>query len=528
METKTELEKGHQIPNDDVSIDNSIPSEILSNDLEECVKDEQEDSKTGTTDDGTSCMVSFQRTRRKFKTSSLFRRKIMYTICLFFCKFIHGWGKGLFGPSYIDIRMISGTDLDQGAWILTSNLIGFALGSILQGVLYGRANNKLTFGMAICVYCVATAFVPWCKMFETMVFAHAVIGLMQGILASGTATDIIRLWGKESRVVFLGSQLMMAFGSAVSPLVVTPFLIELPQEIVNISSSTPLYTIDNNFTDELSSPSVSQSKESQIYIPFSITAVLSLLSGIFFFVMYAKYDRKQINRLMSNSDDSESQRKVPKNVKLFILSMFGSILFIFNGVDEVFTGFLATYCVQFFHWSKKEGALLTFVFFVLIFISRIFGIAIEKWMNTVIFTVVNFVLLCLSVLGMLLISLYKFDTLAWFFAPLFGFVKSCLFPLTFSWTNDYITPVTGRISSFYYTTMMLGGALNPVLLGHLMEHERLIWFCYVLLIESCLILFFLAILVAATRYVVRRFGRACNKTTDKQSEHLQENRSDAV
>ncbi|XP_033761587.1 uncharacterized protein LOC117343354 [Pecten maximus] len=201
METKDELEKIQSQP-DDTSNGNIM--QPLASDVCKCEAMAQEEIATSEKDGDTSCMSSCQRLLLKLKTNKVYRQKMIYVVCLFASKFVCGWGKGLFGPSYIDIRMISGSNLDQGSWILTANLIGFALGSISQGFLYGRVNSRVLFGMASCVYCTAVVLVPWCTLFEAMVFSYIAIGLMQGILSSGTSTDIIRLWGKESRVVFLG------------------------------------------------------------------------------------------------------------------------------------------------------------------------------------------------------------------------------------------------------------------------------------------------------------------------------------
>ncbi|XP_069114281.1 sodium-dependent glucose transporter 1-like [Argopecten irradians] len=500
--------------------------DVISNDEETSDKDDKGEiqMQARALNDGNSgsCITFCQRTKLKFKMNSVFRGKILYTVCLFASRFIHGWSRGLFGSSYTDIRMISGSSLDDGSWILTSSSIGFALGSILQGFLYSRVNSKALFGITSIVCCTAFAVVPWCTVFEAMMFTYITIGVGQGVLASGTTVDIISLWGKESRVVFLGSHVVLACGHTVAPLVVAPFLVQIPHAVSFVNTSSDLGNSSSpappQITININQPI---QYKSDIYVPFSVTSAIFLFSGIFFLALYTFHNKRQTCMETTKTDNVlTSGRNVSNRIKAFILLTVASIFFIFNGVDEVFIGFLATYCLEFFHWSKKDGALLSFIFSLLAFISRILGFLVAKWMNIMIYSVVNFVIVCLSVLGMLMASLYNYDSLVWFFAPVFGFARSCLFPLMFSWTNEYITPMTGRISSFYYTAMMLGSTLNPLLIGNLMEHIDLIWFCYLLLIESCLVLIFVGILVIATRYVLCHYGRTASNTTDKEIEQL--------
>lgn len=327
--------------------------------------------------------------------------------------------------------------------------------------------------------------------------------------------------------MFQGAQVAFAIGSAIAPLVATPFITD-PHIRHSFNGSSESSAMDNytsrysnvsmdtkrldNRSFELGFNITSQNSESNLYIPFSITAGMGLISVIYFIWMYFMYD-KHPSHTQKHTDTSKVTREAPKKIKIIFFFMIGAMLFFSVAMDEVFSNYLATYCVEYFHWSKKSAALITSVFFVLVVISRVVSIVGDKWFDTLVYTGVNLTLVLLSVLGIMLISVYNLYNAAWFFTPLFGFARSSIFALLFSWTNEYITRVTGRISSFYYVTGMMGSALNPILLGYLMENYGLIWFCYLNLIESILILVVYVFAAFLTKYNVRHYGYTFKEQT---------------
>ncbi|OWF55467.1 Major facilitator superfamily domain-containing protein 4 [Mizuhopecten yessoensis] len=224
----------------------NINKELELIEVEKDTTKQQDESETPDLQGDSSCLASFKEIRYKLKTDHRYQELIIYSICLYIGKFMQGWCQSLFGPSYIDIRMISGTDLAQGSWILTSRFIGSTIGSTIQGALYGRFNNKLTFGSSLCGNCIVLALIPWCALFEAMICAHVLLGIVHGIYVSGISVDVIELWGKDSRVAFLGCQLLITLGSALSPLAASPFLIgQEALDLLNVSSLTTIQTVEN-------------------------------------------------------------------------------------------------------------------------------------------------------------------------------------------------------------------------------------------------------------------------------------------
>ncbi|OWF55468.1 Sodium-dependent glucose transporter 1 [Mizuhopecten yessoensis] len=150
-----------------------------------------------------------------------------------------GWIKGQFGPSFPDLRLICGVDIEKGSWIVTTFYIGYTFGSILEGFLYSKVNRKLLFCACLSILAATVAVIPWCFRFEAMVSAHFVQGAMEGVLDPGGNAEILRIWGTEGgRTAILGMNFALSVGSVISPLATGPFLAETRQNKTSTNNAT--------------------------------------------------------------------------------------------------------------------------------------------------------------------------------------------------------------------------------------------------------------------------------------------------
>ncbi|XP_033761589.1 sodium-dependent glucose transporter 1-like [Pecten maximus] len=469
----------------------------------------------------------------------------------YFLLTLQGWGKGQFGPAYIDLRVISNTDLEQGSWILTSFFIGYSMGSVLEGILHDRVNRKLMFSASLFIWSIVIAGIPWCSIFEAMLCGYILIGILQGILDTGGNTEMLRVWEKRGREAILKMNLIFAVGSVIAPLVVAPFLMdpprggnalnytansshqaELTQNMSSISANQQLiYSYEEGHSSETAIPISNYSNsinkgnlsdydflgnlfesKSEIYIPFSLSAALSLVASFMYILSYALYSKER-TRQTKKGHKQRKARKLPPPIKLCTLTLLNALFFFYCGIDEAYTAFLPTYCVEQFHWSKQEGAFLASLVFISILVARVLTVIFERWIDTLIIIGINFIVMFMSILGLLIVSLYDFDTGVWFLSPLYGFAKSCLFALLLSWCNEYITPMTGNISACFFVTATLGCASNPVILGLLMENDP-VWYCYLFLIEIVVVLVIYILCLFLTKYIVRNYGNTYDAEPD--------------
>lgn len=479
---------------------------------------------------------SFSKTGRKFRSDINFQHKMLYSACLCFSCFMIGYGKGQFGPAYIDLRIISNTGLEQGSWILTSLFIGYSMGSVLEGLLHDRVDRKLMFSACLFIWSLVIAAIPWCSIFEAMLSGYILIGILQGVLDTGCNTEMLRVWEKRGREAILKMNLIFAVGSVIAPLLVAPFLMDpMHGDSINYTTNgshnvvfTPnsfsheqkdarnssMQTNLNISNEERFPDFLAQSAESKsdIYIPFSISAALSLFASLMFLASYALYKSESTCQIKKGNKQRKT-RTLPTPIMLCALLLLNALFFFYCGIDEAYTAFLPTYCVEHFHWSKQESAFLTSLVFICILVSRVLVVIFERWINTLFFIGINFVVMFISIVGLLIVSLFNFDTALWFLCPLYGLSKSCQFALLLSWSNEFITPMTGKISAGFFVTATLGCASNPVILGLLMKNDP-VWYCYLFLIEIVAALIIYTFCLFLTKYIVRNYGQSYDAEPD--------------
>lgn len=228
--------------------------------------------------------------------------------------------------------------------------------------------------------------------------------------------------------------------------------------------------------------------KTNIQYSFLIAAALSLSASLPFLVLYLSSRRKKhrddlVTQVSTDDDISVCKRPVclPFKVKLFCLILLSCIMFLYNAIEDNFTGLLMTFSITHLGWSKSHGSKATSLDWASFAVGRFVGIFLVRCIQTSSILTVSLMLLVLSFTGALIASMTLQTTLIWAFVPLAGIAKSVVLPSVFSWTEEVILPVTGKISSLYLVTGSAGSMVTPLLFGYLMEEKGSIWYVYLLL-----------------------------------------------
>ena len=249
------------------------------------------------------------------------------------------------------------------------------------------------------------------------------------------------------------------------------------------TSPTNIEGIDNDVMTHMTSYG-----DTTIQYSFLIAAVLSLTSAVPFLVLYWTSETKPKGDNSKKHDIKEADIVVrprpsclPFKLKLLCLSILCVIMFIYNAVEDNFTGLLMTFSISHLGWSKSHGTIATSLDWASFAVGRFIGIFLVRCIKTSTILTVHLVILVLSFTAFLLASLTSQSYLIWAFVPLVGFSKSVILPSVFSWTEERILPVTGKISSLYLVTGSAGSMVTPLLFGYLMEERGSIWYIFLLL-----------------------------------------------
>ena len=327
-------------------------------------------------------------------------------------------------------------------------------------------------------------------------------------------------------------------GGIVSPLVTAPFLVPEIQPITDQNTShaislsyEPIADQDissvtfrsnqsshlSNFTTEHTFHSSRHKRHgSRLYIPYSITASLAFVCAIPVLSIFLQLKLKKTHcGLAEEKQPDENKNKVkhrhfkgPKRTKIMIILLLLSIFTTYSCVEDSFASFLSIFCVRQFHWSKVAAAQITSAFWVALAVGRLTGIGLVALLSPVTLLLLHATLLIISFILILVAALNSFYLGIWILSSALGFAMSVIFPGLYVLTETRFLPVTGRLASLFTVGACLTGAINPIILGELMDHFTDMWFIYLLAGES--LLFFIILILAV--YI--------SKTTVKYSNEI--------
>ncbi|XP_052219459.1 sodium-dependent glucose transporter 1-like [Dreissena polymorpha] len=162
-----------------------------------------------------------------------FRKKIVYTVWICSAFVMLGWVEALFGPTFSDLRLIVGKNLETASWLFTATSSGFLVGSILTGMLFDKYNRVVIMILAIVGTAITQLAIPWCSMFPLMITTKFLSGVMCAVLDAGGNAEVIGTWGSESGPCMQALHFCFSVGGIIATFVATPFLAE------TITSPTP-------------------------------------------------------------------------------------------------------------------------------------------------------------------------------------------------------------------------------------------------------------------------------------------------
>ncbi|XP_052765259.1 sodium-dependent glucose transporter 1A-like [Mya arenaria] len=408
----------------------------------------------------------------RLRVDHLFRRRFIHSFWLFWSCFGLGWMVGLYGPSFADLRQIVNQDLEAGSWLFTTAGIGYLVGSLLGGILFDRFNKLLIIGVSCVTMAVFTGFQPWCRSYPLMLALRFLSGLGGGGLDTGANADMVSIWDEEGRPYMQAMHASFGAGGIVAPLVIEPFLSEKILENVTNGNTSELVTVYG---------------ETNIHSAFLISLAVILTGALPFFYMYFRICCCGISHKMAAKKiDHKRPAKLPVGLKIALCILLCACMMSYCAVEDTFAGFLATFCVDYLQWDKSTSSYATSLYWGAFTVGRFTGIILIRFLRPVQLLCGYLICLILAFIGLFIASITMTEPAVWVFIPAPGFFMSVIFPCIFTWTEESILEVTGKISSMFLISASTGTLLNPLFVGYLMKNIAPISFLYVLLVESFL------------------------------------------
>ncbi|OWF38208.1 sodium-dependent glucose transporter 1-like [Mizuhopecten yessoensis] len=437
----------------------------------------------------------------EFRNSNVIQSQIKRSVCNSGAYMIMGWTKGQIGPSFPDIMIISGADLENGSAFMTSFYTGRLLGSVLAGVIYSKINKHLLFGASLILYSLMVAAIPWCYLYELMVAAHTLFGVCGGILSVAIGCETVDIWGPTPRghSYLMGNSAMYAIASVLAPLVTAPFLLQKPHYNKNNTSwnstsyYSPIYTLLNSTNqsglrgmdlDNDKSAAINRSM-SKLYVAYTISAVLSMLTAMLFLILFCQLGPSEKERSQKGESHFIGERSpLLKRLQLFNTSVFSVLQ---NAIDFTFIGYLPVFCIDYLGWTNAFGAMVTSVAFFSRLLGTLSGIFLVRYVQPHQILLISTIVSTAGFIGLTISAHFYFDAGIWISVCVIGIPFGLMWPNMLSWFNENLIPLRGAVSGFLHFTVFLGALLAPLLFGYMMKEISLLWFCYLCCIKSIVI-----------------------------------------
>lgn len=429
----------------------------------------------------------------KLKSDAIYREKYLISLGIMWSFFVLGWTIGQFGPSLLDLRIITSTSLKEASGFMTGHSVGYLIGSVTLGIIFDKMRKEKTYSVAwsVVAMTVILAVIPWCYIYELMVAMHVFKGVAGGGLDTTGNALLISLWRADGKSFLQSIHFAFAIGGAISPFVTGPFL--APEKNMNTTSAVTGNTSIANHTNNATTSDSSDFPwtESRLYVPYSIAAFLALTATVPLFVLACTSKRpldvKSVKSVSSVDEDIDEERNIQKlstGMKAFVLIILMVFLGIYCAMEDGFNNFLATFCVSKLKWTKYMASIVTAVFWISYTVARFIGIFLARIFKPVKLMFILTVLVILGFLGFFLSAQFKVYEGIWISSGVVGLAMSMIFPLVFAWTEESILPVTGFVASLFLIAASLGSMINPIVLGFLMDYSSPMWLAYIMLGES--------------------------------------------
>lgn len=311
-----------------------------------------------------------------------------------------------------------------------------------------------------------------------------------------------------------------AVGGLLSPLIVKPFLSPTHRVPINLTTVSPVTSnssiIDTSTISTINSSTVSSFvlettevmpnsslpelptiSETRVHYAYIIISMITFFTAIPFGFNLLKSGKF---RKVRNIKKQEKEVSLPLKETIFPLLLMLLVYMTYCGMEDGVSVYLTTFTVKYLNWTKQDGSLATFVFWMCFAFGRFLGIFMLKifsanhmlLMDLMLLAICNFILLWSKFLPILV----------WIFYGVSGLAMASVYATGFTWTETHLFKVTARICSAILVFSSVGTSLNPLFLGYMMEKYNAGWYLYIIFGESivCLTLFLILLFFSKSKY----------------------------
>ncbi|XP_045215669.2 sodium-dependent glucose transporter 1-like [Mercenaria mercenaria] len=425
---------------------------------------------------------------------------------------ILGWEYGQMGPVFPDLRDIAGVSLKQGSWLFTGFAVGYLAGCLIAGFTQTRFSSNLLLFFYTIVSAGAYTVTPWIPVFEVMVFLLALSGLGIGGQDTCVHTMLFETWDSKVGPYFQMLHVLYAVGGIISPLATKPFLRKNIQEgHPDIVNSTQAISIQNATQSSVSIVSTNRSNslddvimtDTDVHYALLVSGLLSVSAAVPFLAIFFKDQRAKKSQHQNNAVKvitADKQTRLPSRIERIVLCIFLLNSFVATAFLDLFPSFLTTFVIKQAGMTQQVGSNLTSAYFAMYAVGNFLNIFASVYIKITKIIIFSYISTVAMLTGVLLSVVFPNEVLLSVFVSLSGLSSATIIATIYTWIQEHVTPVTGKLASGLLISGSLGISLNPLLTGYLMDVYSPLWFIYLSLGNTlfCAVLFITAMLLTKT------------------------------
>ena len=365
---------------------------------------------------------------------------------------------------------------------------------------------------------------------------------------AGGIASVTDIWKSEARPYMFALQLMLSVGGIATPVIIRPFLAHrtkvkhiVPtaendtQTNISLAAATPstVYHLNDSkqlndstvaevvtlCSDQLERPYLENSTfdeincdhnvsrgvnislhkdleiigETKIHYAFIILAVIGVIASftVLAFIIADFRHRNKRNKQTDRTnvkDIDHTKYVISAKIKCILLAIVSFQCYLIAALSSKVYALMPSYFVLQFSWSTSSASLALSVFWIGKAFARFVGVFLSIRFKQSVLIPCFCSTYIISAAGLAVAGWFQVNDLAWVSIVTLGIGLSILFPTLFTLTEENISHVSGRIASLYLVFFVVGGMVDPLYTGYLMDKASPMWFTYLIFFQSVIFL----------------------------------------
>lgn len=257
------------------------------------------------------------------------------TLCLVTGYAALGLATGTVGPTLLDLRQQTSTDLTTISFVPTLRSAGHAIGSIIMGLMMSRVNFQLTTAALFMTTAGITLAIPYINMISVLLPVFLINQVPLGMFEAGCNMFVLHLWGKSVTPFMQALHLGYGAGAIVGPITAVPFLVETNDASTGNATHAGSSNNSRHTYRKLLNETAAASYDVDLLWPYTIVAAFAFANAAFFLVVWYLFPKTtahasrlpqadETSPLLSDTANDRQQQRVGKGTKIELPQKDGS------------------------------------------------------------------------------------------------------------------------------------------------------------------------------------------------------------